>query len=264
MSLILLLSTSCSKFRRIQNSPDWRLKYDAALAYYEDEEYYKANVLLEEILPIIRGTKEAELGNFIFAYTYYHLDQFILSAHHFKDFVRVFGRSEYVQEARFMNAFSLYMQSPEYNLDQTSTLEALAALQEYINLYPASSATEEAEQLMDELERKLEKKAFENARLYYKIRRYKSALIIFENFHRDYPDSKFREEVYFMGIETIYEYAKVSIPEKQEERYQETIKRYQDFVDKYPNSRFLENASQFYEKSRDELANFANSRKPEL
>jgi outer membrane protein assembly factor BamD len=249
---------SCSKFRKIQKSPDWRLKYDAALDYYAKEKYYKSSVLLEEILPIIRGTKEAELGTFYFAYAYFHQEQYILSAHHFREFVRTFGRSEYVMEASYMHGISLYMQSPDYNLDQTVTYEAVDVLQNFIEKYPAAEQADIADSLIQEMQVKLETKAYYNAKLYHKIGRHKAALVVFENFHQDFPDSDFREEIYYLGIAASYEYAKVSIPDRQEERFKDSAGRYQNFIDRYPNSEFLEDAEEIYAKTQKELAKFAD------
>ena len=257
----LLIIASCSKFRKIQKSPDWRLKYDAALDYYKNEKYNKVTILLEEILPIIRGTEEAELGNYYFAYSYYQQQQYVLSAHHFEEFVRVFGRSEYAMEASYMRAYSLYMQSPEYNLDQTSTYEAVAALQNYLEVYPVSDKVKEADSLISVLQVKLETKAYFNAKLFHKIERFKAALIIFENFHADFPDSGYNEDVDFMGIETTYEYARVSVAERKEERFRSAISLYEEFVDKYPSSLFLEEAEEIFIKSRVELAKFVDKNK---
>jgi outer membrane protein assembly factor BamD len=262
---ILLLTfvaiVSCSKFRKIQKSPDWRLKYDAALEYYKNEKYYKSTTLLDEILPIIKGTKEAELGNFYFAYGYFYQKQYVLSAHHFKEFIRTFGRSEYVMEADYMHAMSLYLQSPEYNLDQTATYEAVNALQYYIDRYPASDKIFSADTMINELQVKLETKAYFNAKLYFKIKRFKAALVVFENFRKDFPDSDYNEEVAFMGIDTSYEYAKVSIDSKREERLLNSVERYQDFIEKYPKSEFLKEAEEIFIKSREELAKFADQNK---
>lgn len=258
LAFTLLMLASCSKFRKIQKSPDWRLKYDAALEYYSKEKYSKTSLLLEEILPIIRGTKEAELGNYYFAYAYFHQKQYILSAHHFDEFVRVFGRSEHAEEATYMHAYSLFLQSPEYNLDQTSTHEAVSAMQAYIDKYSTSDRASGADSLIARLQVKLETKAYNNAKLFHKIKRYKAALVVFENFHKDFPDSKFNEEVNFLSIGMTYEYAKVSVPEKQEERLRKTTALYEKFIDKYPNSEFLKEAENFYIKSQEELAKFAN------
>ena len=256
---LLIIVGGCSKFRKIQKSPDWKVKYDAALQYYEDEDYHRTILLLEEILPIIRGTKEAELGNFYFAYAYFHQGQYILSAHHFQEFVVIFGRSEYVMEASYMHAYSLYLQSPDYQLDQTSTYEAVAAMQNFINDYPLSEYAVDADKIIDEMQVKLETKAYNTAKLYYRLRRYNSALVAFENFKNDYPDSDYNEEIAFLNIETAYDLAFRSVLSKQQERYQNTIDFYLEFVDKYPQSEYLKEAEKIYAKSIEEITNFAGS-----
>lgn len=247
------------KFRKIQKSGDWKVKYEAALAYYEEEDYHRTITLLEDILPIIRGTEEAELGNYYLAYSYFHQKQYILSAHHFEEFVRIYGRSEYALEAAYMHAYSLYLQSPDYQLDQTVTYEAVAAMQNFINKYPASEYAPDADDIIDDMQRKLEKKAFEQCKLFYKLRRYKSALVVYDNFKDDFPDSNYNEEVSFMRIETSYDLAKASITTKQEERFKSTVDHYLTFLDKYPGSEFIREAEKIYADSIEEITKFANS-----
>ncbi len=258
--IIAVGTISCSKFRKIQKSGDWKLKYEAAIEYYENEDYHKAEILLDEIRPIMRGTAEAELGEFYLAYTYYYQKQYILSAHHFEEFVRIYGRSEYVTEAAYMHAYSLYLQSPDYQLDQTVTYEAIAAMQNFINRNPTSEYAKEGDKIIDKMQVTLERKAYEQCRLYFKLRRYKSALTVYDNFKVDYPDSKYQEEVAFLKIQTSYDYAKESILSKQEERFQTTIDAYLELLDKYPNSKFLKDAEKIYADSIEEITNFADSK----
>lgn len=258
--LIIAVSVvGCSKFRKIQKSGDWKVKYEAALEYYENEDYHRTIILLEDILPIIRGTEEAELGNFYLAYSYYYQKQYILSAHHFDEFVRIYGRSEHVMEAAYMHAYSLYLQSPDYQLDQTVTYEAVTAMQKFINKYPASEYAPEADRIIDDMQRKLEKKAYEQCKLYYKLRRYKSALVVYDNFSKDFPDSDYNEEVSYLEIETSYDYAKESIQKRQEERYKNTVDFYLSFLEKYPNSKYLKDAEKIYADCIEEITKFADS-----
>ncbi len=256
--MLMITSVSCTKFRKIQKSSDWKVKYAAALDYYEEKDYFRSNTLLEEILPIIRGTEEAEKANFIYAYTFYEQRQYILSSHYFKLFTDVYGRSKYVEEASYMNAYSLYKQSPQPSLDQTSTYEALAAMQTFLNKYPNSTYAKEADWLIDQMQEKLELKAYENARLYNKLRRYKAALIAVENFNYDYPDSKYREELNFLAVETAFELAEVSIYSVQEERYRKVVSLYEAYVDRYPLSKYLKQAEQYYADSIEQLSIFAD------
>ncbi|MFK7953382.1 MAG: outer membrane protein assembly factor BamD, partial [Ekhidna sp.] len=241
--LILVVGLAgCSKFRKIMKSGDWKTKYEAAIEYYNAEDYRRATELFEDILPIIRGTAEAEKGNFYIAYCYYHQQQYVLSAYHFQEFVNIYGRSEYVLEASYMNAYSLYLQSPDYELDQTSTYEAIGAMQSFINKYPTSEYAQEADKTIDLMQIKLERKAYETCKLYFKLRRYKSGLVVYENFKNDFPDSNFNEEVAYLNVKTAYDLAKQSIYTKQEERFKTAIEFYTGFVDKYPNSDYLKEA----------------------
>lgn len=257
--ILVIFVAGCGKYNKIRKSGDWKTKYDAAIEYYNKQDYHRSTELFEDILPIIRGTAEAEQGNFYLAYSYYHQKQYVLSAYHFQEFVNIYGRSEYAMEASYMHAYSLYLQSPDHQLDQTTTYEAIAAMQNFINKYPASEYAKDGDATIDLMQLKLERKAYETCKLYYKLRRYKSALVVYDNFKNDYPDSKFNEEIAYLNIETAYDLAEQSIYTKQEERYQTTVNYYFDFIDKYPESKFLKEAEKIYADCIEELTKFAGS-----
>ncbi|MCR9251985.1 MAG: outer membrane protein assembly factor BamD [bacterium] len=258
--LVLLLGvlfiSSCSKFRKIQKSTDWQVKYDAAYEYYKDKDYYKSIALYDEVLPIIRGKKVAEDANFYYAYAHFHDKQYILAAHHFKTFYTIYSRSDHAMEAEYMYAYSLYMQSPISSLDQSSTYESIAAMQTFLNKYPYSEYSKNANEIIDKLQVKLETKAVDNARQYYKLRRYKSALVAFKNFKVDYPDSEYQEEICFLEIDAQFQLAKQSIVSKQKERYQNTVDLYLKFIDKFESSSYLKDAESRYEDSTEALRKF--------
>lgn len=254
----LILLNSC-KFNKIQKSDDWKEIYTAANKYYEEKEYYKANVLLDIILPIIKGTKESENANFIYSYTYFYQEQYVLSANYFKQFFTIYSRSDRAIEANYMYAYSLYMQSPNYSLDQASTYEAVSAFQAFINNYPISDYAENATAIIDKMQKKLEIKAYENAKQYHKLGRYKSAIIAFDNFEKDFPDSKLIEEILYLTIDTEYSYAKQSIYSRKKERYTKTIEFYQRLIDKYPDSKFIKQAEKLFAGSVEKLYKINNN-----
>lgn len=248
---------SCSEFYKIQRSDDWRKKYDAALKYYENEKYAKAAILLEEVLPLTRGTKDAEQAQYYYAYAHYHQKLYIESAYYFKLFYDTYGRSPLAEEALFMHAYSLYLQSPRYNLDQTSSFEAIDALQNFINIFAYSDYRERATEILDQLQHKLALKAYENAKLYYEIGRYKSALIAMDNFADDFPDSDFNEEIAFLKIKVAYDLAENSLPSVQRQRYFDTTEFYQNFVDRYPESNRGREAEKIYIQAQEKIAKLA-------
>jgi outer membrane protein assembly factor BamD len=254
-----VLVTSCSKFKKIQKSDDWEVKHKAALEYYENEDYYRASVLFEEILPIMRGRPEAELVQFYFAYSHFFQKQYLLAAHYFDTFFKTYSRSEYAEEAMFMHAYSLYLDSPDYNLDQTNTVEAINAIQSFLNRYPRSEYAEQANDIINALQIKLEEKAYENAYHYYKLEKYnggealKAALIAFENFQKDFPDSEWNEEISYYMVEASYKLAKKSIRSKKMERLQKVIEYYEYFIDNFPDSNLVRSAENTYDNCLDDI-----------
>jgi outer membrane protein assembly factor BamD len=252
---LLVLYIGCSEFKKIQKSDDWKLKYDASLMYYERKDYYRAIILFDQIMPYIKGSAEAELVQYYYAYAHYYQKQYLLSSHYFKNFHDTYNRSEYAEEAFYMYGYSLYRQSPAYNLEQSSTVEAITAIQTFLNRYPSSEYRTEAINIQAELRLKLEKKAFENAKLYYTIggRSLNSALIALDNFRKDYPDALMAEEASYLLVQASFKYAKESIPSKQKERYYDCVENYEEFVDNYPESEYLKELQSYYSNSINQL-----------
>jgi outer membrane protein assembly factor BamD len=253
--LILLLTTaSCSKFNRLQKSDDPMKKYEAALKYYENEKYAKAALLLEDVLPILVGKEEGEKAQFYYAYSYFHQELYIESAYYFQEFFNTYGRSPMAEEALFMHGYSLYLQSPRHNLDQTPTLEAINDLQGFIDRYPASEYKSKATEILDELQYKLAFKAFNNAKLFYNLDRYKAALVMLEEFTNSFPDSEYIEEATYLRVKVAHDLAVNSLPSLQKERFGQAIEYYTEFIDKYPESRWGKEAEELYIASTEAVS----------
>lgn len=254
LATLLAMGSCAGKFRKVQKSADWKVKYNAAVEYYENQDYYKASILFEETLPVMLGMPEAERAQFLFAYSHYYQGNRLLSAHYFKTFFDTYRRSEYAEEALFMHAFSLFKESPKFNLDQTSTVDAVNAMQNFINIYPYSKYKDQANEIIDQLQLKLEIKAFEKAKQYYKLDNLHAAVVAFESFQERYPDSEMVEEAAYLKVDAQYRYASQSILSKQKERYQQTLEYYQYFVDNFPNSIYVKQAEKVYDQTVDALS----------
>jgi outer membrane protein assembly factor BamD len=259
LGIAVMVLASCSKFRKIQKSEDWRIKYDAALSYYEKKDYYRTAILLEEILPIVRGLPEGEKVEFYLAYCQYYERQYLLASNQFRTFYETYGRSAQAQEAFFMYAYSLYISAPGPNLDQSSTIEGMNAMQNFINQYPASEFRDRANEVILVSQRKLEQKGYENAKQYLKIRSFKAAVIAFENFRKNFPDSQYLEEVAYLRVEAEYRLAQQSLPSLQLERFTQVIGFYQELVDTYPESKYLKQAEKFYDDSLEKINKLKNN-----
>ncbi|QNL22608.1 outer membrane protein assembly factor BamD [Hyphobacterium sp. CCMP332] len=257
--VLLFVFASCSKFQKIQKSTSIVEKYDAAVKYYKAGDYYRAGLLFEELIPLMRGKKEAEDTEFYYAYCQYYQRQLYLSAYYFKKFYQTYPRSEFAQEAHYMHCRSLYESSPRDDLDQSTTKDAMQAIQSFLKKYPKSEFADEVQRIYGGLDKKLNKKYFESAKLYHKIRKYKSAVVSLENYRKKYPDSQYNEEAQYLRIDAQYNYAKKSIESKKKERFYETISLYQEFVDKYPASQYLGEAEKIYENCLKEIEDYNQS-----
>ena len=258
--LILIIGFSCGKFRKIEKSEDWRVKYEGGLNYYAKKDYYRASVLFEQILPIVRGLPEGEKVQFNLAYCQFYDRLYLLASEQFKTFYETYGRSSLAEEARYMYAYSLYLASPDPNLDQSSSIEAMAAMQEFLNRYRSSKFGEQANDIILITQAKLERKGFDNAYQYYKMRQYKAAIVALNNFKNNFPDSKYIEEAYYLVVDAEFKLAEQSIPSKQSERYKAVIDHYKEFLDKYPNSKFLKDAEKLYSESLVKVNSLKNTK----
>lgn len=250
---LVLVSSCASKFRRIQKSEDWRIKYDAGLNYYNKKDYYHTALLFEEILPVVRGLPEGEKVEFYLAYCQYYERTYLLASNQFKTFYETYGRSPLSQEAYFMYAYSLYVSSPASNLDQKSSIEAMDAMQNFLNQYPNSKFREKAIEVISASQLKLETKGYENAKQYLKIKSYKAAVIAFDNFKKSFPDSKHLEEIAYLKVVAEYKFALQSFQKLQIERFGLVLAYYQELVDNYPNSIYLKEAESMYTYSLNQL-----------
>lgn len=245
--IILAGLASCSKFNKLVKSTDTTKKLEAAIAFYKKKDYYKAATLLDEIVPMLKGKEEGETAQYYQAFTYYDDKQYVMSGYYFKEFYDEYKRSDKAEQCYFMYAKSLYNESPQYNLDQESTTAAINGLQAFANRYPTSTYMPEANKISEELNKKLELKDYENTKLYYKIRNYKSAVISLSNFLGKYPQSIYHEEMMYLKIKAQHDLARKSIEgKKKKDRYLDAMEFYLEFIDKHPNSKLRKDAEALY------------------
>jgi len=256
---LLLAASSCSRFRKLEKSEDWRLKYEAGQDYFKKKDYYHTAILFEQILPIVRGLPEGEKVEFYLAYCQYYQKTYLLASNQFKIFYETYGRSPLSEEAYFMYAYSLYTASPDAQLDQKSSVEAMGAMQNFLNQFPGSQFADKAVEVVASCQQKLEQKEFDNANQYLKMRYYQAAVIAFGNFRKTFPDSKFMEQISYLKVLAQFKLAEQSIPSKQLARYISAIEFYREMIDSYPSSPYLKDAERMYTTSINQI-NFLKSK----
>jgi len=248
-----LLLGSCTGYQKLLKSTNVNEKYEAAIKYYDKGDFFRSGTLLEELIPLLKGRPEAEKAQFYFANTNYKQRNYVLAAYYFKQFVDTYPNSPQVEEAQFLRAKSLFRDSPSYELDQTNTVTALETIQDFLNNYPQSQFRADADNMSQELQKKLESKAFNSAKLYYSLRYNQAAVTALTNFNVQFPGSVFAEQADYLRLVAQYEWARESIETKQRERFTDAVTIYQHFIDTYPQSKNLSAAQRMYDDSRAEL-----------
>lgn len=269
MALPILIFGCNSKFTKLQKKGTTEEKYNAAMNYYQSGDYYKATVFFDEITPLLRGDSTAEKTQFYNAYSNYYQGNYQMSAYLFNSFYATYNNSNLAEEAYYMYAYSMFKDTPPYNLDQTNTLTAIDVLQNFLNTYPDSKYAAKCTQDLLDLRYRLELKSYEKAKLYFKTRdpswsglsNYKASVVTIDNFRKDFPDSKFNEELASMQILAQYELADLSLFAKQRERYNETLNFYNKFVDKYPKSKYIKDLEKIHDKATKGLEKVASDEK---
>ena len=257
--LVALIAASCkSEFEKIRTSGDPETLYTKAFEYYEEGDYQKAQALLELVISSYRGQKEAEEIYFKYAYTYYHLKQYLLASYYFNNFAQTYSTSSYREEADFMDAYSNYKLSPTFRLDQTYTDKAIEGFQLFVNTYPNSDRVNECNRLIDEMRAKLEQKAFEEAKLYFDLRQYQASIRTFDNLLKDFPETTKSEEMRFLIIKSNYLLAENSILDKQVERYKETLKLSDEFLERYQDGKHYKEVSDIRDNTQKKLKQITN------
>lgn len=222
------------------------------MQYYQKENYVKATALFEELIPVYKGSDKAEEIYYYFSYCNYYQGDYSLAQYHFKNYVRNFPAGKHAEECLFMNAYCYYLTSPIYKLDQTDTKNAMAELQNFIDQYPESSRIDSCNKINDLLRGKLEHKEYDIIKQYfnlgdYQADNYKAAITASGNFMKDFPESRFIDEMLYISIDSYYRLAVISLETKKLERLNLAMESYLKLLDLYPKSSYLGKAENIYE-----------------
>ena len=189
---------------------------------------------------------------------FYYEDLYRDAENLFKGYLEVFPNSSKAEEVDYMRAYCFYKQSPKLELEQVNTVKAMGMMQTFINTHPESARIKEATEIIDKSRAKLELKEFRGAELYYNLGEFRAAAIAFGDLLNSYPESLSGDSYKLMVVKSYYRFAKMSVAEKQEERFEKVITEYQDFLDRFPESALLNDAVKYVELSNNQIKAIKN------
>lgn len=260
--LSALLFTSCAnEFNRVYKSNDYSYKYEYAKECYAQGKYTRASTLLQGLVTLQKGTDNAQESLYMLGMAEYNSKDYEGAAATFKKYFSSYPKGAYAQEAEFYAGMSLYNSTPEPRLDQSQTVNAIAAFQEYIDLFPDGKERSQAQQRLFELQDKLVQKELYSAQLYYDLgqyfgnctyggNNYEACIITAQNALKDYPYSKLREKFSLLVMKSKFELAQQSVEEKKLERFQDAEDECYGFLNEYPDSKDKVTAEKFITKCK--------------
>ena len=248
-----LLSSCKSQYEMLLNSNDADLKYEAAFDYYNEGKYSKAGSLFESLSVLTNGTERDDTVRFYWGLSNYKFKDYYTAETNFANFLESYPRSPFASEARYLRLDCLYRSTLRYELDQTPTYKAITEISEYMIEFPQTPHMAACRDMLTELNERLDKKAYEAAKLYYKMEDYKASRVAFRNVLKDDSENIYREDILYYIAMSSFKYADMSIPEKQKERYLTFVDDYLNFIGEIPESHYRKELDNVYRKVQKAL-----------
>lgn len=253
-AFILMAICSCkSQYELLLNSNDVDAKYKAAFEYFNNKKYSKSVSLFESLSVLTEGTEKDDTVKYYWGLSNYNGKDYYTAETNFEKFIEIYPRSPFASEARYLRLDCLYKQTLRYELDQTPTYKAMNAISEYIVDYPESERLALCRDMLTELGERLDRKAYEAAKLYYKMEDYLASRVAFRNVLKDDSENIFREDILYYIAMSSYKYALLSVPAKQKERYLVFIDDYLNFIGELPQSQYRKELDLVYRKTQKAL-----------
>lgn len=246
---IVALSSCKTEYELLLHSNDADSKYEAAFRYYNEGKYSKAGSLFESLSVLTNGTERDDTVRFYWGLSNYKFKDYYTAETNFTNFLDTYPRSPFASEARYLRLDCLYRSTLRYELDQAPTYKAITEISEYIIEYPDNPHMQTCRDMLLELNERLDKKAYEAARLYYKMENYKASRVAFRNVLKDDADNIYREDILYYIAMSAYNYAHNSIPSKQKERYLTFVDDYYNFIGEIPESHYRKELDNVYRKA---------------
>ena len=260
LAAVLELASCKSQYELALRTSDVDAKYKAAFDYFNSGKYSKAATLFESMTVLTDGTKRADTVKYYLGLSNYMYKDFYTAETNFDNFITVFPQSPFASEARYLRLDCLYRSTLRYELDQSPTYKAINAISEYILEYPDNPHMKECRDALIELNERLDKKAYESAKLYYKMEDYLASRIALRNVIKDDSENVFREDILYYIAMSSYKYASLSVPAKRKERYLVFIDDYYNFVGEYPDSHYRRELDNVYNRAQKAIGrNVADS-----
>lgn len=239
---------SCGNYQKVYKSDDLKAKYELAEELFKNGDYIRSERLFSQIVDNHTGKPSGERVIYMLAQGFFNREKYESASVYFEKFMLNYPKSEKYEEVMFLDAMCYFHQVPKYSLDQNQTYRAIDKFQLFIDRYPNTEYLQKANEIVLKLVTQLQKKSFEIAKGYNKIKDYKAAMKSLDNFLIENPGSVFKEEALYYRLNSAYQMAINSIESKEQERLKEALQAYENLMKDFPETKYKVQAEKMYKQ----------------
>lgn len=253
LTAVMAMCSCKSQYEILLNSNDADAKYAGAFQYFNEGKYSKAASLFESLSVLTNGTERDDTVRYYWGLSNYKFKDYYTAETNFSQFIESYPRSPFTSEARYLRLDCLYRSTLRWELDQAPTYKTISAISEYILEFPENEHMQECRDMLQDLNDRLDKKAYEAAKLYYKMEDYLASRVAFRNVLKDDAENIYREDILYYIAMSSYKYAHLSVAAKQKERYLIFIDDYYNFIGEIPESHYRKELDVVYRRAQKAL-----------
>ena len=257
-----LLTGCATEFNSVYKSQDNTYKYEYAKQCFAQGKFSNAITLLSEVVTLHKGRENAQESLYMLGMAQYSNRDYEAASATFRKYFSSYPKGEFAEQASFYIGQSLFQSMPDPRLDQSSTIGAINAYQNFMDYYPDSPLREKAQKQLFLLQDNLVMKEYLSAELYYNLggyfgninsnteSNYESCIITAQNALKAYPYTSMREQFSLLIMKSKFELAQNSSEERRLDRYRDAEDECYGFLNEFPESENVKMAEKFIAKCK--------------
>lgn len=262
LCLAALFSGCGSALQSVRKSTDKTYQYEFAKQCFAQGKFDDAVTLLSELVTVQKGRENAQESLYMLAMAEYCNRDYEAASATFKKYFQSYPKGDFAEQASFYVGQSLFESMPDPRLDQSSTIGAINAYQNFMDYFPDSHLRDEAQKKLFILQNNLVMKEYLSAELYFNLggyfgninanteSNYESCIITAQNALKTYPYSSLREKFSVLIMKSKFELAQNSSEEKRLDRYRDAEDECYGFLNEFPESEECKTAERYIAKCK--------------
>ena len=232
--LLLLPIIACAHKISIEEMST-KQKINAADDLYAKKRYHRALDIYEKITFESKGDTLVKEAQYQLANCFYQLKLYEDAIFEYEQLLRLFPVSKYSENTEFMLGMCQYKLSYPSYYDQEETINTIEQFEYFLTKYPNSDQIDKVVTIINLCKKKLLKKKYENAYIYYKMEYNNAALMYLKEIFNENTSGEIDRKALIL-VSKIY---------NKKKEWEALIKILATFNQKYPNHPYIKEIEKY-------------------